>query len=46
MNLNSLSALLENCQRKAWAERRLRIAMAGTGGGGSGPSDDIFHFAH
>jgi len=32
-NLNSLSALLENCQRKAWAER---IAMAGTSGGGSG----------
>jgi hypothetical protein len=36
MNLNSFSALLENCRRKAWAERRLRIAMAGTGGGGSG----------
>jgi len=32
-NLNSLSALLENCRRKAWAKR---IAMAGTGGGGSG----------
>ncbi len=34
MNLNSFSALLENYRRKAWAERRLRIAMAGTGGGG------------
>ncbi len=33
MNLNSFSALLENCRRKAWAERRGRIA---TGGGGSG----------
>ncbi len=32
-NLNSFSALLENCRRKAWAEQ---IAMAGTGGGGSG----------
>jgi len=31
-NLNSFSALLENCRRKAWAEW---IAMAGTGGGGS-----------
>ncbi len=36
MNLNSFSALLENCCRKTWAERRLGIAMAGTGGGGSG----------
>ncbi len=36
MNLNSFSALLENCRRKASAERRLRIAMAGTSGGGSG----------
>ncbi len=36
MNLNSFSALLEKCRRKAWAERRLWIAMAGTGGGGSG----------
>jgi len=35
-NLKSLSALLENCRRKAWAERRLRIAMARTGGGGFG----------
>ncbi len=35
-NLKSFSALLENCRRKAWAERRLRIGMAGTGGGGSG----------
>jgi len=35
-NLNSFSALLKNCRRKAWAERRLRIAMAGIGGGGSG----------
>jgi len=34
--LNSFSALLENCRRKAWAERRLQIAMAGIGGGGSG----------
>jgi hypothetical protein len=34
--LNSFSALLENCQRKAWAKRRLWIAMVGTGGGGSG----------
>jgi hypothetical protein len=34
--LNSFSALLENCQRKAWAERRLQIAMARTGGGGYG----------
>ncbi len=32
-NLNSFSALLENCRRKAWAGQ---IAMAGTGGGGSG----------
>ncbi len=32
-NLKSFSALLENCRRKAWAERRLRIAMARTGGG-------------
>ncbi len=36
MNLNSFLALLENCRRKTWAERRLRITMAGTGGGGSG----------
>ncbi len=36
MNLNSFSALLENCRRKAWAERRLQIAMAGISGGGSG----------
>jgi hypothetical protein len=36
VNLNSFSALLENCRRKAWAERRLRSAMAGTSGGGSG----------
>jgi hypothetical protein len=36
MNLNSLLALLENCRRKAWADRRGRIAMAGTGGGGGG----------
>ncbi len=36
MNLNSFSALLENCRRKAWAERRLRIAMAWIGGGGFG----------
>ncbi len=35
-NLNSFSALLENYRRKAWVERRLRIAMAGTSGGGSG----------
>jgi len=35
-NLKSLSALLENCQRKAWVERRLRIAIAGTSGEGSG----------
>jgi hypothetical protein len=35
VNLNSFSTLLENCQRKAWAERRLWIAMAGTGGRGS-----------
>jgi hypothetical protein len=34
--LNSFSALLENCRRKAWATRRGRIAMAGTNGGGSG----------
>ncbi len=32
-NLNSFLALLENCRRKAWAER---IAMAGISGGGSG----------
>jgi hypothetical protein len=32
---DTFSALLENCRRKAWAKRRLRIAMAGTGGGGS-----------
>jgi hypothetical protein len=36
VNLNSFSTLLENCQRKAWAERRLRIAMARTGEGGFG----------
>jgi hypothetical protein len=36
VNLNSFPALLENCQRKAWAKRRLRITMAGTGGGGFG----------
>ncbi len=36
MNLNSFSALLENCQRKAWAERRLRIAMDGISGGSLG----------
>ncbi len=36
MNLNSFSALLENCRRKAWVERRLRIAMAGISGGSSG----------
>ncbi len=36
MNLNSFSALLEKCRSKAWAERRLWIAMARTGGGGSG----------
>ncbi len=36
VNLNSFSALLENCRRKAWAERRLRIAMARTNGRGSG----------
>jgi hypothetical protein len=35
-NLNSFLALFENCRRKAWAERRLWIAMAGTGGGGFG----------
>ncbi len=35
MNLNSFSALFENCRRKAWAEKRLRIVMAGTSGGGS-----------
>jgi hypothetical protein len=36
MNLNSFSALLENCRRKAWAERSFRITTAGTGGGGYG----------
>jgi hypothetical protein len=36
VNLNSFLALLENCRRKAWADRRGRIVMAGTGGGGSG----------
>ncbi len=35
MNLNSFSTLLKNCRRKAWAERRLRIAMARTRGAGS-----------
>jgi len=34
--LNSFSALLENCKRKAWVGGRVRIAMAGTAGGGSG----------
>ncbi len=34
--MNSLLALLENCRKKAWAERRLRIAMARTSGGDSG----------
>ncbi len=33
---DTFSALFKNCRRKAWAERRLWIAMAGTGGGGSG----------
>jgi hypothetical protein len=28
--------LLENCRRKAWANRRGQIVMAGTGGGGFG----------
>jgi hypothetical protein len=36
VNLNSFSALFENYRRKVWVERRLRIAMAGIGGGGSG----------
>ncbi len=36
MNLNSFSALLEKCRRKAWVERRLWITMARTGGGDSG----------
>jgi hypothetical protein len=36
VNLNSFSALLENFRRKTWVERRGRIAMAGTSGGGSG----------
>jgi hypothetical protein len=33
---DTFSALFENCCRKAWVERRLRIAMVGTSGGGSG----------
>jgi hypothetical protein len=36
VNLNSFSALLEKCRRKAWAERRLQIAMAGISGRDSG----------
>jgi len=36
VNLNSFSALLENCQRKAWVERRLQIAMVRISGGSSG----------
>jgi hypothetical protein len=36
VNLNSFLALLEKFRKKAWAERRLQIAMAGIGGGGSG----------
>ncbi len=36
MNLNSFLALFENFRRKTWAEKRGRIAMAGTSGGGSG----------
>jgi hypothetical protein len=36
VNLNSLSALLENCRRIGWAQRRFQIVMAGTGGGGFG----------
>jgi hypothetical protein len=36
VNLNSFSALLENCRKKAWAERRLRITVVGIGGRGSG----------
>jgi hypothetical protein len=36
VNLNSFSALLENCRRKAYAGRRGRIAMAGISGGGFG----------
>jgi hypothetical protein len=35
VNLSSFSNLLENCQRKVWAERRLWIAMVRIGGGGS-----------
>jgi hypothetical protein len=35
-NLNSFSTLLENYIRKAWANKRGRIAMARTGGGGFG----------
>jgi hypothetical protein len=34
--LNSFSTLLENCRRKAWADRRGQIAMARTGGRGFG----------
>ncbi len=34
--MNLFSALFKKCRRKAWAERRLWIAMAGTSGGGSG----------
>jgi hypothetical protein len=34
--LNSFSALLKNCRRKAWTDKRGRIAMARTGGGGFG----------
>ncbi len=34
--MNSFSALLEKCRRKAWAKKRLQIAMAGIGGGGFG----------
>jgi hypothetical protein len=36
VNLNSFSALLQNCRRKAWADKRGQIAMDGTGGGVSG----------
>jgi hypothetical protein len=35
-NLNSFSTLLENCIRKAWVDKRGRIAMARIGGGGFG----------
>jgi hypothetical protein len=34
--LEVIIGIARELSKEAWAERRLRIAMAGTGGGGSG----------